>query len=1094
MTGAKSYERIRYKDVWDYIDIEYYYSGLHLKYDIIVHPGGDPGNIDLGISGHSDLDIDGDTLSISLLNMASIMDKDLKAMSDEREDVPVEFKRTGKDSYGFDVDKEPYETLVIDPLIYSTVLTGAGYPVDFAKDETNCTYIFSMIYGPPPLITPGVYNTTYWGVDYYLLKMNSTGTGVVFATVIGGYTADQPVAVKVDSCHDIYIGGNSASPDFPTTSGVIQETHKSADDFTITKLNSTGDRLIYSTFIGGSSGDLLGDIGVYNGCVYFTGYANSKDIPSKMGSIGGIHGILYFSMINQNGTDFLDSAFWDGFYTEYSTCLKIDSNGEAIIGGYTSSSDFPTTMHSYQNLATNSLSNGFIIRYDPFGMGTVFSSIVGPCSVQDLALDENSDIVFTGLVRWDPYDSKPSFPLTKGTFGEDFFGYNDIFISKLNGNGTRLLWTTVVGGSQNETDPSICLDRVGNIYIMGKTQSDDHPTTQLCYDSSLGGEDDAFFFKLSPNGSSLKYSSYLGMNGTEGSLNILLEDMNIISLLGTTSSGNFPITNGSFTLKNASEGGIFLSIFTISTTPGQTLNLTAVEGDGNITLFWDPPIDDGNEPITNYQIYRGPDPINLTRYELTGPGEEFQDANVGFGIEYYYSVAAVNKIGEGDISNVAWNISSTIPDPPVHLRTEVSIGYILVTFEPPSFTGGVDITGYELYRNGKSIAELEPSENSFLDTQIGPGVDYTYNATSWNRNGGSLMSKGVVVRSKSLPSPPANFTARALGDRVVLRWEEPEDFGGLDITKYVLYKGISRNLLDPVRSLDPETVLFEDQFVQKGDEYFYTISAFNEIGGSESAPVVMVVPMSIPSNPCNPLATPGIGYINISWSAPMDNGGNDNISFRLYHGTAELQARLLVELDGATMQFLHSGIEAGIKHYYFVTAVNDIGESEGGDVVFASIIPVPLPPSEIELEPGPGSIRILWERPPNPGPVAAHEYVIIRRTKETGPSEIANVRPEARCFTDESVNRRTLYFYSIRTETDVGTSEPSREVSGVPLSYPDPPANVRVGIGSLGLEVSWDPPVYNGSVDITWYSVFRKDLSGVNVLLRHVDGDTTGTT
>ncbi|MGA1820608.1 MAG: fibronectin type III domain-containing protein [Thermoplasmatota archaeon] len=1089
VTGARSYERIVYEGVWTGIDVEYYFSGPNLKYDIVVHPGGDPEEIEIKVSGQEEFKVGRKELSMALPGGSTMFDGELKAMSDLRADIPVKFARTGIDTYGFDVEKVLDETLVIDPLIYSTVIADGGYPLDFTKDDRNCTYFFTLMYGLDPLITPGVFNTTYWRGDYYLLKMNSSGTGVVFATVIGGYTADLPVAVKVDSNYDIYLGGRSCSPDFPTTPGVIQETHKSVDDFTITKLNSTGDKLIYSTFIGGSSGDLLGDIGVFNGCVYVAGYADSKDIPSKMGPIGGVHGILYFSVINQNATAFLDSMIWDGYYTEYATCLEIDTNGEVVIGGFTSSSDFPATMHSYQNFPTGVTARGFVLRYNPFGLRTIFSSIVGGCSVYDLKIDANSDIYYSGVVRWDPHNSKPVFELTEGTFGEDFFGYNDIFVAKLDGNGTGLHWSTVVGGSQNETNPRMDLDENGNTYIIGKTQSRDHPTTSTCYDPNLNGEDDVIFFKLSPNGSTLLYSSYLGTNGTEESVGIILESMNNITLLGITSTDQFPITEGAFTLGNSSDGGLFISTFTISTVPGRTLNLSAVEGDGNISLSWEPPIDEGNRPITNYQVYRGPDPFNLTRYVMVGPEREFIDIGVDFGVEYHYGVSAVNDVGEGALSNIAWNISSTLPDPPSKLKAEVNIGYILLTFEPPLFTGGVAITGYSLYRNGERIAALGPGDLSYLDSSIGLGSDYTYDLTTWNRNGESIRSKGVSVRSKNTPSPPMNLTVRPLRDRIVIRWEEPKDFGGLDINRYVLFKGTSEDDLEPVRSLDPETIYLEDTFVVKGEEYFYSVSAYNDIGGSEMSSIVSTVPMSLPSKPYDLRALPGIGYINLSWSAPLDNGGDDELYYRLYHGTSDLEPRLLVVLHGNTTRYQHTGLEAGVKHQYFVTVCNLIGESDGTDVVYASSISLPMPPSDIRLEPGPGSIKISWGKPSSPGAEPAREYLITRRSGSLEPSLIATIESGTRSFLDELVVRKTLYFYSIQTVTETGTSDRSREFSERPLTYPDPPVNLRVEVTGNGLAVSWEPPDYDGGLGITWYSVFRKDPAGLNVLIKNVDGN-----
>ncbi|MGA1794188.1 MAG: fibronectin type III domain-containing protein, partial [Thermoplasmatota archaeon] len=145
-------------------------------------------------------------------------------------------------------------------------------------------------------------------------------------------------------------------------------------------------------------------------------------------------------------------------------------------------------------------------------------------------------------------------------------------------------------------------------------------------------------------------------------------------------------------------------------------------------------------------------------------------------------------------------------------------------------------------------------------------------------------------------------------------------------------------------------------------------------------------------------------------------------------------------------------------------------------------------------EPGPGSIKISWGRSSTPGSEPARVYIITRRTALSEPSVVANVEAGTRSYLDEQVVRKTLYFYSIQIVTDSGTSESSHEVSAKPLTYPDPPTDVKVSATGHGLEVTWSPPRHDGGLGVTWYSIFREDPIGLNVLIKNVDGFSTSIT
>jgi hypothetical protein len=180
------------------------------------------------------------------------------------------------------------QPLIIDPLIYSTYIGGSGFDngVDIAVDNSGNAYITGYTSSTNYVITPGSFQTTNGGsIDVFVTKLNSTGTGLIYSTYIGGSGNDECRAIAIDGSGNAYITGNTESTNYDITPGAFQTTNGGGKDVFVSKLNSTGTGLIYSTYIGGTNDDIGDGIAIDgSGNAYITGYTNSSDYDITPGA------------------------------------------------------------------------------------------------------------------------------------------------------------------------------------------------------------------------------------------------------------------------------------------------------------------------------------------------------------------------------------------------------------------------------------------------------------------------------------------------------------------------------------------------------------------------------------------------------------------------------------------------------------------------------------------------------------------------------------------------------------------------------------------------------------------------------------------
>jgi hypothetical protein len=422
--------------------------------------------------------------------------------------------------------------------------------------------------------TAGAFDTTYnGGDDAFVTKLNALGTGLLYSTYLGGSNFDEGLGIAVDGAGNAYVTGDTGSADFPTTAGAFATTGSGVNAF-VTKLSALGTALLYSTYLGGSSTDAGFAIAVDGaGNAYLTGTTRSADFPTTAAfdtTLGGA-GDAFVTKLNALGTGLVYSTYLGGSSGENGFGIALDGAGSTDVTGNTDSTDFPTTAGAFDTTLGGS-EDVFVTKLDASGSGPlVYSTYLGGSSSDEgraIAVDGVGNAGVTGVT------DSTDFPTTAGAFDTTYNGGGDAFTTKLNALGAGLLGSTYVGGSGSDEGLGIALDGAASVYLTGDTGSADFPTSAGAFDTSFnGGGRDSFVTKLNAKATGLLYSTYLGGSSFEAGFGIAVDGAGNAYAAGSTGSADFPTTAGAFdTTFNGGLADAFVTKLAPQVSPADEIN------------------------------------------------------------------------------------------------------------------------------------------------------------------------------------------------------------------------------------------------------------------------------------------------------------------------------------------------------------------------------------------------------------------------------------------------------------------------------------------------------------------------------------------
>jgi len=595
-TDVPTYAKVKLEHVYPGIDLVYYGNQQQLEYDFVVKPGADPRAIRMDVAGLSvgksahavapRIDRNGD-LVLAADNSAVRFHKPVVYQPDgaaARKPVDGQFK-LDKGQVTFQVASyDRAKPLVIDPVLgYSTYInntavdeTSAGIAVDssgnaYVASETDTTDI--------PTVNP--YQANHASVDdsdATVFKLNPSGTALVYATYLGGTGEDSGEAIAVDAAGEAIVVGYTCSLDFPVTAGAFQTTPNpnladcNGTNMFLTKFSASGSSLIGSTYLGGSETDIAYAVALdHSGNVYITGPSFSPDFPVTPGvleptfggSVSAGTSDSVVAKLNPTLTSLIYSTYLGGSSDDWLDAIAVGAEGNVYVAGYTTASGFPVTPKAFQTTfvgnGANQAYDAVVAKLNPTATALLYATYVsaGDDAASGVAIDKAGDAYITGDA------AESNFPVTPGAYqtvygGAGVEGIGDVFVTKLNPQGSALIYSTYIGGAEDDSGYGITVDKFGGAWVVGSTDSSNFPVTRNAIQSAYAGPDisgagttfyygDLFVLRLNAKGSALSFSSYLGGSGDdEPGFNIVLDPSTAIYIAGVTTSTDFPTTSGAF--------------------------------------------------------------------------------------------------------------------------------------------------------------------------------------------------------------------------------------------------------------------------------------------------------------------------------------------------------------------------------------------------------------------------------------------------------------------------------------------------------------------------------------------------------------------
>ena len=623
-TDVTGFGRIRHHDVYPGIDLVFHGEEGRLEYDFVVGPHADPSVIRLELTGHRSLHIASNGDLIVSTNTGEIRWKSPRIYQDAGA-TPVSGRfvisrnRTVQFKLGhYDHDR----LLVIDPVLsYSTYLGGSGADGarGIGRDSAGNVYIAgstnSMDMTSVSAVQPnfgGRTATIALPGDGFVAKFSPTGA-LLYLTYIGGSRDDTVSAIAVDGVGNAYITGATTSLNFPVVNafqsrfgGASTGVAFSSGDAFVTKINPAGNKLIYSTYLGGSQDDSGFAIAIDStGSAYVAGATISGNFPvmganngfpiqaGNRGSGGQTNAVCntcngpfwdpgdaFVAKLDPTGSQLIFSTYLGGGNDDVAWSLALDSSNDVYVAGCTLSSNFPVTKgaaqtHYMNNTTINPtyLGDGFVTELNPTGSALVYSTFVGGTGddcVTAITVDSTGAVYMTGSTQ------STDLPVTTGALQPTFAGYatnaiptavkqdiGDAFVGKLDPTGATFVYLTYLGGAKNDAGNAIAVDAGGTAYVGGFTDSTDFPLAGTPVQSTFGGypgthfglnvQGDAFLALVNPTGTALLFSTFLGGNDNDGIGGLLLDGAGSVYLAGGSCSTNFPVTKNAVQKNNANQ-------------------------------------------------------------------------------------------------------------------------------------------------------------------------------------------------------------------------------------------------------------------------------------------------------------------------------------------------------------------------------------------------------------------------------------------------------------------------------------------------------------------------------------------------------------
>jgi len=523
-THIPHYASARYGALYPGIDLAFYGNEGQFEYDFVVSPGADPSAIHIAFEGAEDLSLDesGNLVLTPAARNGIVAEAGGGGGVPESErgapsgapahltlQAPVVYQEVGgkrqpiagsyvlldESEVGFQVeDYDRTKVLVIDPVLtFSTYVGGEDDEMagGIAVDGDGNAYIVGTTKSISYPMALASAPRARASLDIFVSKMNVDSATLIYTLFIGTNDEDRGIDVAVDAQGHAYITGGTYSNIFPTVNPVQPTWGGDADAF-VSKLSLDGSALLYSTYLGGTDQDAGTGIALdAAGSAYVIGTANSSNFPTAHALQPDRDGTndAFIAKLSSAGSTLTISTYLGGSETEFGAGIDVDEYGNVYVTGSTYSTDFPTA-NPFSSILVYGFEKAFVTKLNAAGSALVYSTYLGGSF-----FDKGSDIAVDGAgSAWVVgRTSSTDFPMVKPSQAT-LAGTKDAFVTAFSAAGQGL-YSTYLDGDVSDEGQGIALDRQGNVYLTGHTNSSTFPTVRP-YDGSANGMWDVFLAKL----------------------------------------------------------------------------------------------------------------------------------------------------------------------------------------------------------------------------------------------------------------------------------------------------------------------------------------------------------------------------------------------------------------------------------------------------------------------------------------------------------------------------------------------------------------------------------------------------------------------
>jgi hypothetical protein len=554
-----AYERVAYEGLYDGIDLLVQGLGSHLKYEFHVAPGADWSQIAIRYDGIGGLSLADDGALVLDLggDWGTLVDDRpciYQVVDDQRVGVAGGFRLLDDHTYAFELtgSYDPARELVIDPdVVWSTYLGGSGgdWGYDVAVDSSGNIYVTGQTQSPD--LSIGDLGTTFQGVSDAFVAKFSPGGNCLWSTYLGGSGDDRANGIALDSGGNVYVTGQTESAGWVGNNG-FDPTYNGAVDGFVAKLSPTGG-ILWGTYIGGTGGDWAYSVAVDSADnVYVTGQTESPENWPLGGFDTTYNGAsdAFVAKLSPAGAC-VWSTYLGGPERDQGYGIAADSAGNVYVTGATLSGVWVSAGYDPTHVGAT---DAFVAQLSSAGDKSPWSTCLGGSSDDygwGIAADASGNVYVTGATL--------SADWTSGGFDPTHKDVPDVFVAKLSSAGASL-WSNYLGGAGKDWGYGVAADSSGNVYVTGTTDSAGWATGG--FDTTYhGGDSDAFVAKLGPDGDGL-WSSYLGGSDSDSGYGIAVDSWDHVYMTGQTQSADW--TKGVFDISYNGGGDAFL----VKVTPG----------------------------------------------------------------------------------------------------------------------------------------------------------------------------------------------------------------------------------------------------------------------------------------------------------------------------------------------------------------------------------------------------------------------------------------------------------------------------------------------------------------------------------------------